>query len=239
MAMSLCSDGGGGAWLGISSSFYCARSSARFRFVGIRRRKMRGLCVKSEIDSSVARPSRIYVGNLSWNCDSEELAKVLQQAGILAHVEEVEVVCDRETGRSRGFGYVTLTSIDFAQVAVQKLDGHIVQGRALKASYSQPYKKAGKEGPVEVAASHTKVFIGNLPWGVDDGSLEEFFRAHGKVVEVKIVYDRDTGRSRGFGFVTLSSPKEADEAVKSLDGADCDGRRLRVKLADTSPVPPQ
>lgn len=63
-----------------------------------------------------------------------------------------------------------------------------------------------------------RIYAGNLPWGVDDARLEQVFSEHGKVLEARVVYDRETGRSRGFGFVTMSSQNELDDAIAALDG---------------------
>lgn len=64
-----------------------------------------------------------------------------------------------------------------------------------------------------------RLYIGNLSWGVDDLALENLFSEQGQVVEAKVVYDRDTGRSRGFGFVTYNSTQEVENAISSLNGA--------------------
>ena len=63
-----------------------------------------------------------------------------------------------------------------------------------------------------------RVYVGNLAWGVDNLALETLFSEQGKVVEAKVVYDRDSGRSRGFGFVTYSSADEVTNAIESLNG---------------------
>ncbi|MBA0558460.1 hypothetical protein Golob_015476 [Gossypium lobatum] len=63
-----------------------------------------------------------------------------------------------------------------------------------------------------------RVYVGNLSWGVDDIALETLFSEQGRVVEAKVVYDRESGRSRGFGFVTYSSADEVNGAIKSLNG---------------------
>ncbi|RRT53199.1 hypothetical protein B296_00006268, partial [Ensete ventricosum] len=63
-----------------------------------------------------------------------------------------------------------------------------------------------------------KVYVGNLSWGVDNLALETLFSEQGKVLEARVVYDRESGRSRGFGFVTYSSAKEVDNAIASLNG---------------------
>lgn len=66
--------------------------------------------------------------------------------------------------------------------------------------------------------SSNRVYVGNLSWGVDDLALKELFSEQGNVVDAKVVYDRDSGRSRGFGFVTYSSSKEVNDAIDSLNG---------------------
>jgi len=63
-----------------------------------------------------------------------------------------------------------------------------------------------------------RIFVGNLPWEVDNSTLEQVFSEHGKVVSAKVVYDRETGRSRGFGFVTMSDETGMSGAVAALDG---------------------
>jgi RNA recognition motif-containing protein len=80
-----------------------------------------------------------------------------------------------------------------------------------------------------------KVYVGNLSWGVDDLALETLFKEQGKVMEARVIYDRDSGRSKGFGFVTFSSASEVNNAIESLDGADMDGRQIRVSVADAKP----
>ncbi|MEZ4337701.1 MAG: hypothetical protein R3B82_13865 [Sandaracinaceae bacterium] len=77
----------------------------------------------------------------------------------------------------------------------------------------------------------TKLFVGGLSHETDDRSLREVFEEQAEVVEAFVVTDRDTGRSRGFGFVTIASHKEAPRVVKALDGVELDGRRIAVNVA--------
>ena len=76
-----------------------------------------------------------------------------------------------------------------------------------------------------------KLFIGSLPWEVDDAKLNQIFSQAGTVTSAQVVKDRDTGRSRGFGFVEMSNDEEADNAVKNLNGSDVDGRKIVVNEA--------
>ncbi|PIQ62705.1 MAG: RNA-binding protein [Bacteroidetes bacterium CG12_big_fil_rev_8_21_14_0_65_60_17] len=80
-----------------------------------------------------------------------------------------------------------------------------------------------------------KLFVGNLPWGVDDQQLEEMFAQYGAVASAKVIQDRDTGRSRGFGFVEMEEDAAADDAVDALDGSEVNGRPLRVNEANDRP----
>jgi len=76
-----------------------------------------------------------------------------------------------------------------------------------------------------------KLFIGGLSWNTDDSSLRTAFEPFGDVREAKVITDRDTGRSRGFGFVTYANEESAGKAIEAMHGAMLDGRSLRVDAA--------
>src|SRR5438045_1878841 len=78
---------------------------------------------------------------------------------------------------------------------------------------------------------NTKLFVGNLSFNTTENDLQDTFAAHGTVVETNLMTDRETGRPRGFGFVTMSSVEEAQKAVEALNGATLDGRALTVNEA--------
>ncbi|MFQ5554521.1 MAG: RNA recognition motif domain-containing protein [Acidimicrobiia bacterium] len=75
------------------------------------------------------------------------------------------------------------------------------------------------------------IYVGNLPFQVTNGELESLFAAHGAVQSANVISDRETGRSRGFGFVEMGDDNEARKAIDELDGHDFNGRRLRVNEA--------
>ncbi len=77
----------------------------------------------------------------------------------------------------------------------------------------------------------TKLFVGSLPWAVNDDSLREAFEPHGTVVSAKVITDRQTGRSRGFGFVEMSNESEANAAITALNGSELSGRSIIVSEA--------
>jgi cold-inducible RNA-binding protein len=77
----------------------------------------------------------------------------------------------------------------------------------------------------------TKLFVGNLSFNTTENDLQDAFAAHGTVVEANLMMDRMSGRPRGFGFVTMSTPEEAQKAIDALNGASLDGRNLTVNIA--------
>ncbi|KAJ6178211.1 hypothetical protein N7519_008672 [Penicillium mononematosum] len=82
----------------------------------------------------------------------------------------------------------------------------------------------------------SKIYVGNLSWHTSDESLRQAFGEFGQIVDSIVMVDRETGRSRGFGFVTYSSAEEAEAAINALNEQDLDGRRIRVNLANARPT---
>ncbi|KAK6152398.1 hypothetical protein DH2020_015033 [Rehmannia glutinosa] len=231
--------------LSVSSVGSYANPTSRF---------VRNVAISSEVDSEVDEDEgldfsetrsfspdlKLFVGNLPFNIDSSGLAGLFEQAG---NVEMVEVIYDKITGRSRGFGFVTMSTVEEVEAAAQQFDGYELQGRALRVNSGPPpakrenssfggsrenssFRGGSREnssfrgGPRGGGSSDSsnRVYVGNLAWGVDNLTLETLFSEQGKVREATVVYDRESGRSRGFGFVTYSSSDEVDNAINSLDG---------------------
>ncbi|KAK4345598.1 hypothetical protein RND71_035774 [Anisodus tanguticus] len=208
-----------------------------------------------QLEDDVEEPNfspdlKLFVGNLPFSVDSAALAGLFERAG---NVEMVEVIYDKLTGRSRGFGFVTMSTKAEVEAAEQQFNGYEIDGRALRVNCGPPPEKrensfgggqggrrenssfGGARGGGRSFDSSNRVYVGNLSWGVDDLALKELFSEQGQVVDAKVVYDRDSGRSRGFGFVTYSSAKEVNNAIDSLNGVDLDGRSIRVSSAEERP----
>lgn len=77
----------------------------------------------------------------------------------------------------------------------------------------------------------SKLFVGSLSWNTDDHGLEQAFARFGTITDAKVITDRDSGRSRGFGFVTFADPSSAQQAMQEMNGAELDGRSLNVDIA--------
>ena len=80
-----------------------------------------------------------------------------------------------------------------------------------------------------------KLFVGGLSWNTNDSELQQAFEGCGTVVEAKVITDRETGRSRGFGFVTFEDEQAASRAVEELNNTTLDGRTIRVDKANDRP----
>ena len=80
-----------------------------------------------------------------------------------------------------------------------------------------------------------KLYVGNLAYSVGDSDMQRLFEAHGSVVSAQVIMDRDTGRSKGFGFVEMGSDAEAQAAITAMNGAEIEGRALTVNEARPKP----
>uniref|UniRef100_A0A7N0TN09 RRM domain-containing protein n=1 Tax=Kalanchoe fedtschenkoi TaxID=63787 RepID=A0A7N0TN09_KALFE len=189
---------------------------------------------EEESSRGFAEPSedaKLFVGNLPYDFDSEALANLFNQAGV---VEIAEVIYNRETDQSRGFGFVTMSTVEEAERAVEMFSRYEVNGRNLTVNKAAP-RGSRVERPPRSFERSFRVYVGNLPWQVDDSRLQQLFSEHGKVVDARVVFDRETQRSRGFGFVTMSSEAEMNDAIAALDGQTLDGRAIRVNAAEDRP----
>lgn len=177
---------------------------------------------------------KIFVGNLPYDVDSEQLASLFKPAGT---VEVAEVIYNRVTDRSRGFGFVTMSTLEEVEKAVEKFSGYELNGRVLTVNKAAPKgaQPDRSSRPPPRTFKSTTIYVGNLPWDADKARLEQIFSEHGKVEEARVVYDRDSGRSRGFGFVTMSSEADVNDAIAALDGQELDGRTIRVNIAEEKP----
>ncbi|CAL9075949.1 unnamed protein product [Musa textilis] len=161
-----------------------------------------------------AEEAKLFVGNLPYDMDSEKLAQLFDRAGV---VEVAEVIYNRGTDQSRGFGFVSMSTIEEADKAVEMFHRSEISGRLLTVNKAAPRGRRVERTPRQFEPSF-RIYAGNLPWQVDDSRLGQIFSEHGKVLEARVVYDRETGRSRGFGFVKMAARSEMDDAIAALDG---------------------
>ncbi|WCJ22510.1 RNA-binding (RRM/RBD/RNP motifs) family protein [Euphorbia peplus] len=179
------------------------------------------------------RPCELYVCNLPRSCDIPELVEMFKPFGT---VLSVEVSRNPETGVSRGCGYVTMGSINFARNAIAGLDGSDVGGREMRVKFSVDMSSS-RNNHIALNSTTTKnltyespykIYIGNLSWKIKPEDLRNEFSQFGTVVSARVMSDRKAGKNRSYAFLSFSSDTERDAAL-SLNGKEFGGRVLVVR----------
>nr|CAD1819710.1 unnamed protein product [Ananas comosus var. bracteatus] len=162
----------------------------------------------SELKSPPAthESGRLYVGNLPFSMTSAQLAEIFGEAGTVDTVEQVG-------GRT--------VKVNFPEVP-----------RGGEREVMGPKIRSGARGFID---SPHKVYAGNLGWSLTSQALREAFSSQPGLLGAKIIFDRDTGRSRGFGFVSFASAEEAQAAIEAMNGVEVEGRPLRLSPAAGRP----
>ncbi|EER14394.1 conserved hypothetical protein [Perkinsus marinus ATCC 50983] len=172
-------------------------------------------------------------------------------------VEHSVVMFDRNTGRSRGFGFVVYSQVTDMETCLAS-GPHVLLEKTVdvKRASQGPSQNGGKAGsvlrrgtyhltlkycgtrrygrvaaPSESSDNPCKVFVGGLPNSCDQARLNDHFSRYGTVAEALVMYDRDTGRHRGFGYVIYSSPADAEAAIAGGDANVIDDKHVEVKHA--------
>ncbi|KAJ7487770.1 hypothetical protein FB451DRAFT_1528322 [Mycena latifolia] len=201
--------------------------------------------------------SKLYIGNLSFQVTDESLHNAFSQFG---QITDSIVMKDRETGRSRGFGFVTYSSEQEANAAIENMNEQELEGRRVRVNMANAKPSGGGGGYGGGGGGYgggggggyggggggyggggggyggydnnqvtmSKLYVGNLSWNTTDEKLRDAFAVYGQVTDSICMKDRDSGRSRGFGFVTFSTDGEAQTAIEKMNETELDGRRIRV-----------
>ena len=98
----------------------------------------------------------------------------------------------------------------------------------------QPLREAAFRMGTQRGPMQARLFVGNLGWNVSEADLAQLAAPHGEVLDTKVITDRDTGRSRGFGFLTIET-ENVQDVIRALDGQELDGRAIRVNEAEDKP----
>lgn len=169
--------------------------------------------------------------------------RLREEFGQFGAVTDVFLPMDRATNRPRGFGFVTLATRDAAEKAISKMDQAQLDGRTIRVNESRPKgerappgaggpggSSGGRGGFNSAGAAEVKLYVGNVAFDTDDETIRKLFEQYGKVSDCFMPTDRDSGKVRGFAFVTMPA-KDAEEACNKLNGYEVDGRAMRVNEA--------
>ncbi|XVF76071.1 hypothetical protein PTKIN_Ptkin13bG0236700 [Pterospermum kingtungense] len=178
---------------------------------------------EDQVSESGGEEGRLYVGNLPYSMTSSELSEIFSEAG---RVATVEIVYNRVTERSRGFAFVTMGSVEEAKEAIRLFEGSLIGGRTVKVNFPEVPKGGEREimRPKirrvykSFVDSPYKIYAGNLGWGMTSEGLRDAFAKQPGLLSAKVIYERDTGRSRGFGFVSFESADTVEAALNAMNG---------------------
>ncbi|XP_065853135.1 heterogeneous nuclear ribonucleoprotein 1-like [Euphorbia lathyris] len=176
---------------------------------------------------------KLFIGGISWDTNEDSLRNYFQAFG---EVVEVVIMKDRATGRARGFGFVVFADPCVAERVVMKK--HLIDGRNVEAKKAVPREDQnllnrnsgsnihGSLGP----ARTKKIFVGGLASTVTESDFKKYFDQFGTITDVIVMYDHNTQRPRGFGFITYDS-EEAVERVLQKTFHELNGKMVEVKWA--------
>lgn len=185
---------------------------------------------------------KLFIANLAYSVTDEDLGGMFGEFGGVIEAHHVNDKFD--PNMKRGFGFVTMDSVESAQAAIDALHATDVSGRDLQVVFATPKgarteERAPREPrerrermPRRDDTEGRKLYVGNLDYATTNETLEEIFTEFGKVEFAAHLEERDfPGRRRGFGFVTFSDASDAEAAARELDGLEVDGRSIKVNMA--------
>ncbi|GMP75788.1 hypothetical protein CsSME_00032751 [Camellia sinensis var. sinensis] len=186
-------------------------------------------------------PGKLFIGGISWDTNEDRLREYFQTFG---EVVEAVIMKDRNTGRARGFGFVVFADPSVAERVVR--EKHIIDGRTVEAKKAVPRddqhmlsrNNSSLQGSPSPARTK-KIFVGGLASTVTESDFKEYFDQFGTITDVVVMYDHNTQRPRGFGFITYDS-EDAVEKVLLKTFHELNGKMVEVKRAvpkELSPGP--
>nr|GEW94556.1 heterogeneous nuclear ribonucleoprotein 1-like [Tanacetum cinerariifolium] len=182
-------------------------------------------------------PGKLFIGGISWDTHEEHLKEYFETFG---HVTEAVIMKDRVTGRARGLGFVIFSDPIVAERVVK--DKHVINGRTVEAKKAVPRddhqvfnrsnvsSHGGSPRPIRTK----KIFVGGLAASVTDSDFRCYFDRFGLLTDVVVMYDHNTQRPRGFGFITYDSEESVDKVLLRTFH-ELNGKMVEVKRAGHSP----
>lgn len=172
----------------------------------------------------------IYLGHLDPNVHEDMLRHICAGFGA---VTAVKIIRDRLSGRPSGYGFVDFADSESAARAIATLNGQKIFEYEVRVNWAHP-SSSPAAGRTPDASPSLELFVGDLSGEIDDRRLFELFATFPSLSDARVVVDPMTGRSRGFGFVTLRSREDAARAIDLMNGAFVGSRKLRVNWATSA-----
>ncbi|MED6208608.1 hypothetical protein PIB30_046929 [Stylosanthes scabra] len=177
---------------------------------------------------------KLFIGGISWDTNEDRLRQYFQRFG---DVVEAVIMKDRTTGRARGFGFVVFADASVAELVV--MEKHVIDGRTVEAKKAVPRddqnvlnksNSSSHSSPGPTPSRTKKIFVGGLASTVTESDFKKYFDQFGTITDVVVMYDHNTQRPRGFGFITYDSEEAVDKVLyKSFH--ELNGKLVEVKRA--------
>lgn len=196
------------------------------------------LSYKKKMESDLGK---LFIGGISWDTDEERLKEYFSKYG---EVVEAVIMRDRATGRARGFGFIVFADPAIAERVI--MDKHMIDGRSVEAKKAVP--RDDQHILNRIASSPhgspghgrtKKIFVGGLPSSITESDFKKYFDQFGTITDVVVMYDHNTQRPRGFGFITYDA-EDAVDRVLHKTFHELNGKMVEVKRAvpkELSPGP--
>lgn len=160
---------------------------------------------------------KMFIGGLNWDTDEDKLLQYFSKFG---KVIEHSIMRDSATGRSRGFGFLTFEDASSVDTVIKS--DHVLDGKLI-----DPKRAIAREEQDKVG----KIFVGGIDPMVTEKDFDEFFSQFGRIIDCQLMIDKDTGRSRGYGFITYDSPEAVDKVTVNKY-LTLKGKAMEVKRAE-------
>jgi nucleolysin TIA-1/TIAR len=167
------------------------------------------------------RQRKLYVGNLDPRVTEHLLFELFSNMG---QIEQCKIIVDKTTGQSAGYGFVDFVDRDCALRALQTMNQRTIYDQEIRVNWAF-------QGTSHQPDSHP-IYVGDLSKEVDDAMLYKAFSPFGECVDARVMWDPDTGRSRGYGFVTFRVRQNAERAFQEMNGSFLGGRAIKVNWAN-------
>ncbi|XP_008813343.1 heterogeneous nuclear ribonucleoprotein 1-like [Phoenix dactylifera] len=184
---------------------------------------------------------KLFIGGISWDTNEDRLREYFKGFG---EVVEAVIMKDRTTGRARGFGFVVFADPAVAERVVT--EKHLIDGRMVEAKKAVPrddqqilHRNSSSSHGSPVPGRTKKIFVGGLASTVTEADFKKYFEQFGTITDVVVMYDHNTRRPRGFGFITFGSEDAADKVLLKTFH-ELNGKMVEVKKAvpkELSPGP--
>ncbi|KAI9208800.1 uncharacterized protein BJ171DRAFT_405830, partial [Polychytrium aggregatum] len=178
-----------------------------------------------------------YVGNLDPRVNELLIQQIFSTAG---EVVNVKIIHDRAQYQNGGFNYGFVEFLDHraAESALQNLNGRKIFSSEIRVNWA--FTGSGSSNQKEDTASHAHIFVGDLSAEVNDAVLAKAFSAFGSMSDARVMWDLNSGKSRGYGFVSFREKSDAEQAIAQMNGEWLGSRPIRVNWANqrtTNPAP--